>query len=152
MNHLKIIFGNDCLKKGIAPQNTDGQFKDDSDTANIAGIKLSDNLGSFNEEIEEGGPTARKNIFFLKKLKFPFNYVHYCFLDYKGRDLVSDETSCVACLKLGPVHLKYQKLQGVFRVIVENIYFELFIAFCIVFNTIILSIQYYSNKILPRSK
>ena len=50
----------DKITEGIAPQNTDGQFKDDSDTANVADIKLSDNLGGYNSMIEEGGPTARK--------------------------------------------------------------------------------------------
>jgi hypothetical protein len=45
--------------EGISPQLTDGQFKDDSDTAQIAGIKLGDNLGQFNDVIEEGLPTSR---------------------------------------------------------------------------------------------
>ena len=53
------------ITEGIAPQMTDGQFKDDSDTANIADIKLSENLGGFNTVIEEGGPTSRI-IFFIK--------------------------------------------------------------------------------------
>ena len=56
----------DKITEGIAPQNTDGQFKDDSDTANIADIKLSENLGGFNNVIEEGGPTAR--------IYFPLNF------------------------------------------------------------------------------
>ena len=56
----------DKITEGIAPQNTDGQFKDDSDTANIADIKLSENLGGFNSVIEEGGPTARIYFPFFK--------------------------------------------------------------------------------------
>jgi hypothetical protein len=64
----------DKITEGIAPQNTDGQFKDDSDTANISAIKLSENLGGFNTVIEEGGPTAR-NEYFLK-LK-AFSYIFY---------------------------------------------------------------------------
>lgn len=56
--------------------------------------------------------------------------------------MVADDRSCYPCLKLGPVHLKYLKVQDFFLKIVENIYFELFIAFCIIFNTIVMAIQY----------
>jgi hypothetical protein len=49
------------IKEGILPKILDGQFKDDSDTANVADIKLSENLGGFNSIIKEGGPTSRKN-------------------------------------------------------------------------------------------
>lgn len=56
--------------------------------------------------------------------------------------MVADDRSFYLCLKLGPVHLKYLKVQNVFLKIVENIYFELFIAFCIVVNTIVMAIQF----------
>jgi hypothetical protein len=62
--------------------------------------------------------------------------------DFYGRDLVSDERSWLLCLKLGPVHLKYNKVQNFFLVVATNIYFELFVAACIIFNTIVMAISY----------
>lgn len=49
------------ITEGILPQLTDGQFKDDSDLAPIASIKLGENLGQFNDIVQEGGPTSRNN-------------------------------------------------------------------------------------------
>lgn len=68
----------DEITEGISPQVTDGQFKDDSDTAVIADIKLSENLGGFNNVIEEGLPTARMN--FKLKLK---SKAYFIFLIYR---------------------------------------------------------------------
>lgn len=52
--------------EGFWPRLTDGQFKDDSDVAKIADVKLSENLGGFNDIIQEGLPSARKlNLFFI---------------------------------------------------------------------------------------
>jgi hypothetical protein len=67
----------DKITEGIAPQNTDGQFKDDSDTANISAIKLSENLGGFNTIIEEGGPTARIEYFSKYKAFLHFSKIVY---------------------------------------------------------------------------
>ncbi|CAF0755497.1 unnamed protein product [Brachionus calyciflorus] len=110
----------DVPTEGFWPRLTDGQFKDDSDIANIADIKLSENLGGFNSIIQEGLPTAH----------------------FHGRDLVADDRSWYLCLKLGKFHLAFIKVQNFFCKIVNNIYFELFIAFCIIFNTIVMAIQY----------
>ena len=44
--------------------------------------------------------------------------------------------------KFGSLHLKYQKFQNIILIIVSNIYFELFVAFCIVLNVIVMAIQY----------
>lgn len=53
----------DIPTEGFWPRLTDGQFKDDSDVAKISNIKLSENLGGFNDIIQEGLPTARKSAF-----------------------------------------------------------------------------------------
>lgn len=50
------------VTEGILALITDGQFKDDSDVANVADIKLSENLGGFNSVVEEGGPTSRMTL------------------------------------------------------------------------------------------
>lgn len=55
--------------EGFWPRLTDGQFKDDSDVAKIADIKLSENLGGFNNIIEEGLPSARNIYSRIKKIK-----------------------------------------------------------------------------------
>jgi hypothetical protein len=55
---------------------------------------------------------------------------------------VADDRSCVLCLKLGPIHLKYNKVQDFFLIIASSIYFELFVAACIVFNTIVMALSY----------
>jgi hypothetical protein len=55
------------IKEGILPKILDGQFKDDSDIANVADIKLSENLGGFNSIIKEGGPTSRMKSHFVNK-------------------------------------------------------------------------------------
>lgn len=47
------------ITEGILAKITEGQVQDDSDTAQIAPITLSENLGGFNEVIQEGLPTAR---------------------------------------------------------------------------------------------
>ncbi len=59
--------------------------------------------------------------------------------------MVADERSWYLCLKLGACHLNYNKVQNIFLLIVNNIYFELFISFCIVFNTIVMAIQYHGQ-------
>lgn len=50
------------VTEGIWARITDGFFQDDSDTAAVAQIKLSENLGGYNEIIREGLPNARKLI------------------------------------------------------------------------------------------
>jgi hypothetical protein len=46
--------------EGFWSRLTDGQFQDDSEVANISAIRLSENLGGFNDVIREGLPVARK--------------------------------------------------------------------------------------------
>jgi hypothetical protein len=52
--------------EGVWSRLTDGQFQDDSEVANVSAIKLSENLGGFNDVIREGLPVARKkNVYFF---------------------------------------------------------------------------------------
>jgi hypothetical protein len=59
--------------------------------------------------------------------------------------LVADDRNCYCCLKMEKKYLRWIKIQNFFLKIVSSLYFELFIAFCIIINTLIMSIQYYGQ-------
>ena len=55
---------------------------------------------------------------------------------------MTDKRSFYCCLKLGKSFIMWKKFQSIFYKISVSGYFQLFIAFCIILNTIFMALQY----------